>query len=89
MPQDFLEQQELQPWAGPRALPLWLPLPEYDGLLAHDPTPTFDAGLTTRPIAATARDTLSWLRQEPDPTLTGLSREDEAGVLTAWHTRLG
>jgi 2'-hydroxyisoflavone reductase len=87
VPQDFLEQQEVEPWAGPRGIPLWLPLPEYDGMLAHDPSPSFEAGLTTRPTAATARDTLSWLREAAEPTLTGLSRDDEAGVLKAWHTR--
>jgi 2'-hydroxyisoflavone reductase len=86
VPQEFLQEHEVEPWAGPKGIPLWLPLPEYDGMLAHDPTPSFDAGLTTRPIAETARDTLAWLREESDPTLTGLSREGEADVLRAWHT---
>jgi nucleoside-diphosphate-sugar epimerase len=85
VPQDFLQEHEVEPWAGPKGIPLWLPLPEYDGMLAHDPTPSSDAGLTTRPIAETARDTLTWLREQQDPKLTGLSREDEADVLEAWH----
>lgn len=84
--QDFLQEHEVEPWAGPKAIPLWLPLPEYDGMLAHDPAPSFAAGLTTRAIAETARDTLAWLRDQDDPAMTGLSREDEAGVLKAWHT---
>jgi len=84
--QDFLVAHEIEPWAGPKGIPLWLPLPEYDGMLAHDPSPSFDAGLTTRPVAETARDTLGWLRDQPDPARTGLSREDEAAVLDAWHT---
>ena len=27
--QTFLVENEVEPWAGPRSLPLWLPLPEY------------------------------------------------------------
>ncbi len=86
--QEFLIAQGVEPWAGPSALPLWLPLPEYDGLLAHDPTPSLRAGLTTRPIAETARDTLAWLRNGGGPA-TGLSRVDEARVLRAWHEARG
>ena len=69
---------------GPRSVPLWLPRPEYDGMLAHDASPSYDAGLVTRPLADTARDTLAWLRDTPDATLTGLGREEEAEVLAAW-----
>ena len=46
-------------------MPVWLPLPEYAGLMAHDVTASYDAGLVTRPLAETARDTLRWLDAEP------------------------
>ncbi|MBA3781394.1 MAG: epimerase [Nocardioides sp.] len=85
--QEFLAAQEVEPWAGDNGLPLWLPRPEYDGMLAHDPTPSFDAGLSVRPIADTTRDTLAWLRETPDAVRTGLSPEAEARVLAAWHAR--
>jgi len=85
--QDFLLEHEVEPWVGPRALPLWLPLPEYDGMLAHDPDPSCAAGLVTRPVADTARDTLAWLREQPEPVVSGLSRETEAELLQAWHQR--
>jgi len=85
--QEFLEGREVKPWSGPRSIPLWLPLPEYAGMLAHDPTPSYDAGLVTRPIAETARDTLAWLRATPDATRTGLSAAEEADVLAAWAQR--
>ncbi len=85
--QDFLAAQEVEPWMGPRALPVWLPLPEYAGLMAHDVHASYDAGLATRPIGDTARDTLAWLRDHPDAASTGISREDEAEVLRAWHAR--
>jgi nucleoside-diphosphate-sugar epimerase len=85
--QDFLVAHEVEPWTGPRSVPVWLPLPEYAGLMAHDVTASFDAGLTTRPLSETARDTLLWLRETPDAPVTGWSREDEEKVLAAWHER--
>ena len=85
--QEFLASHEVEPWMGPRSVPLWLPLPEHAGLMAHDVTPSYDAGLTTRPLSETARDTLLWLRENPDAPVTGWSREDEEKVLAAWHER--
>jgi nucleoside-diphosphate-sugar epimerase len=87
VPQDFLVEQRVEPWSGPDSVPLWLPRPEYDGLIAHDAAPSFDAGLTTRPIAETARDTLAWLRTTPDATVSGISRTREAELLAAWRAK--
>ena len=78
--QDFLQGRDVEPWMGERAIPLWLPRPEYDGMMDHDLSPSFAAGLTTRPIADTARDTLAWLRSEPDYDRTGLTVEEEAAA---------
>jgi 2'-hydroxyisoflavone reductase len=86
--QEFLAEQEVAPWMGPRSIPLWLPLPEYAGLMAHDVTASYDAGLATRPLADTARDTLAWLRDHPDAASTGLTRDEEAAVLRAWRDGL-
>ncbi len=85
--QEFLTAHEVEPWMGPRAVPVWLPLPEYAGLMAHDVSASYDAGLTTRPLSETARDTLRWLRETPEAAVTGWSREDEEKVLAAWHER--
>jgi 2'-hydroxyisoflavone reductase len=87
VPQEFLADHEVQPWAGPDSLPLWLPRPDYDGMTAHDVTPSYEAGLVTRPVADTARDTLAWLRATPDAPVTGIGREREAVVLAAWKAR--
>lgn len=76
-----LEVHDVAPWMGPRSLPLWLPRPAYDGMLAHDWSPSRDAGLTARPIGETARDTLEWLRATPGAVVTGLTREQEREVL--------
>jgi 2'-hydroxyisoflavone reductase len=87
VPQEFLQEQGVEPWAGPDGVPLWLPRPEYDGLPAHDVRPSLDAGLTLRPLAETTRDTVAWLAATPDATVTGISAERERELLDAWRAR--
>jgi 2'-hydroxyisoflavone reductase len=84
VPQEFLFDHGVQPWAGPDSVPLWLPRPEYDGMTAHDAAPSYDAGLVTRPITETARDTLMWVRAVPGGTITGIDRERETELLAAF-----
>lgn len=83
VPQERLQALGVQPWAGADAVPLWLPRPEYDGMLAHDPAPSVAAGLRTRPLAETAAATLAWLRATPDAVVSGITRDREAEVLAA------
>lgn len=82
--QDFLAAQGVQPWTGERSLPMWLPLPEYAGFMSRDVTRSLAAGLRTRPVADTARDTLAWmlsLAAPSDPRPCGLDTTDEARLL--------
>jgi 2'-hydroxyisoflavone reductase len=78
----FLEEQGVEPWAGDGSVPLWLPRPEHDGMMAHDPAPALAAGLRLRPVGDTARDSLGG-------PVTGIGPEREAEVLAAWHRRPG
>jgi 2'-hydroxyisoflavone reductase len=83
---DFLESQEVQCWDGQRSLPVWQPLPEFAGFFTRDSTPAREAGLTARSLEETARDTLAW-HSNADVPLTGLTADEEAAVLKAWHAR--
>lgn len=80
----FLEARDVRRWAGPRSLPLWLPLPDFAGFMTRDTSPARAAGLTSRPIAMTARDTLDWLRSSNGPVIA-LTGDEEKDVLAAWH----
>jgi nucleoside-diphosphate-sugar epimerase len=82
----FLEARDVRRWAGPRSLPMWLPLPDFAGFLTRDTSPARAAGLTTRPVAVTARDTLHWLNASNGPVI-GLTADEERDVLAAWHAR--
>jgi 2'-hydroxyisoflavone reductase len=87
--QAFLVEHGVQPWMGPRSLPLWLPLPEYAGFMTRDVSESVAAGLATRDLSETARDTLAWERSVDGrhELVAGLSPEEEAELLRAWHTR--
>lgn len=71
----------VQPWAGPRSLPLWLPA-SHVGLAAHDTAPAAAAGLSCRPVAETARAALAYERS------LGLDRERRAGLAAAEEAAL-
>jgi nucleoside-diphosphate-sugar epimerase len=79
VPQDWLEVFGVEPWSGPRSLPIWLTLPEHAGFMARDTTAAGALGLTTRPLEETLRDTLEWeLREGPGRVRkAGLAPVDE------------
>jgi 2'-hydroxyisoflavone reductase len=79
----WLADHGVQPWSGPRSLPLWLPLPDYAGFNARDSSAARAAGLVTRPLAETLADTLSWERRRitTDPRRAGLTDADEVALL--------
>ncbi len=61
----WLTEQGVQPWMGARSLPLWLPVAGYAGFAARSGEAARALGLTTRPLADTLRDVLSWEEARP------------------------
>ena len=83
---DFVAEQGIGEWME---LPLWLHAPEYAGMLAIDPSPAFAAGLETRPLEETVRDTLAWVAsgEAPADPPAGLAREKEQAALDSWLSK--
>jgi 2'-hydroxyisoflavone reductase len=83
---DFLAANDVGEWME---LPLWLYADEHAGMLSIDPKAAFEAGLTTRPLEETTRDTLAWVRRgdAPDEPPAGLGRAKERQVLDAWLSK--
>lgn len=86
VPDDWLVSQGVNPWAGPRSLPLWLPDPAYLGFAARDNHSARVHGLALRPLADTLHDTLEWElgRDKPDRS-AGLSPAQEQELWDAWE----
>lgn len=70
---EWLTEQKVNPWGGPRSLPLWLPT-GYEGMKTHDPAPSVAAGLRFAPFADAVLDALARERE------LGLDRERRAGL---------
>ena len=73
----------MQPWAGPRSLPLWLPLPEYAGFGSRSDARALALGLQRRPLESTLADVLVDERSRglDRPRRAGLTREEELALL--------
>ncbi|MBZ0295495.1 MAG: NAD-dependent epimerase/dehydratase family protein [Anaerolineae bacterium] len=87
--EEFLTQHEVAPYSE---MPLWVPS-ELAGFGSFDVRKAVKAGLTYRPLAETARDTLEWERNRdhaPDEKpRNGMSPEREAELLREWRASQG
>jgi 2'-hydroxyisoflavone reductase len=85
---DFLAQQDINDWED---LPLRIPVPDPAGPAVVSNARAVTAGLSFRPLAVTALDTLNWFATLPAERQAnlriGLSAEQEAELLAAWHAR--
>ena len=81
----FLLEQGVGEWME---LPLWLADPAYAAMDKVEPSRAVAAGLTSRPVAETLRDTAAWdaSRGEYEPR-AGLAAERERELLGAWQAR--
>jgi 2'-hydroxyisoflavone reductase len=82
---EFLAEHEVQPWSH---MPVWIPA---DKLSFVRIDRALEKGLTFRPLAVTARDTIDWHQTRPleqrNSMRTGLEPEREAQLLEEWRTR--
>lgn len=81
-PPDWLVEHDVDQWAGPRSLPLWLP-PSHHGMGLMADTLASELGLVRRPLTETLADVLA---NEQDRGFdrerrAGLSRSDELALL--------
>lgn len=93
VPADFLAEQKVRPWSN---MPVWIPPgPETAGFSRRNIDRALAKGLTFRPLAVTAKDTLDWhkTRSQEDRdklasgAIAGISAQREAEVLAAWHAK--
>jgi 2'-hydroxyisoflavone reductase len=87
VPEPFLTEQGIRPYSH---MPVWMPPgPGREGFARFDLTPEVESGLTFRPLAVTALETLEYHfarpAEEQDPLRAGITAEREAEVLAAWH----
>ena len=86
VPADFLKQQKVEAWSD---MPVWTG--EESGMARASISRALAKGLTFRPLADTARDTLAWFQSQPPDRQAkmkaGLSPEREAEVLAVWHKK--
>ena len=83
LPAEFLQQQKVEAWSD---MPVWAG--DELGLARTNISRALAKGLTFRPLAETARDTLAWFKSLPQDRRSklhaGLTPEREAEVLAAW-----
>ena len=89
VPAEFLDEHKVRAWSD---MPVWVPsTPETAGFSRFDCSKAFGAGLSFRPLAETALDTLNWFRALPaarkEKLRAGLPADREREVLEAWRTR--
>jgi 2'-hydroxyisoflavone reductase len=81
--EDFLTQQKVEPWSD---MPVWTG--NESGVARAKIDRALSKGLTFRPLAETARDTLAWFKSLPQERQSklkaGLTSEREAEVLATW-----
>jgi 2'-hydroxyisoflavone reductase len=95
VPADFLTEQKIRAWSN---MPVWVPDgPDNAAFSRRSIAKALAAGLTFRPLAVTAKDTLDWNKTRPAAELQGLaegrragiSAQREADVLAAWKAKKG
>ena len=94
VPWEFLQTQGIRAWSH---MPVWMPpYGRTAGYQRRNASKALAKGLTFRPLAVTAKDTLDWHKTRPaeeqaatlEGKINGLSMKREAEVLAAWKEEL-
>ncbi len=95
VPSDFLAEQKIRAWSN---MPVWVPdRADNAGWSRRSIDKALAAGLTFRPLAITAKETLDWNKTRPAAELeslsqgkiSGISAQHESDVLAAWKAKQG
>ena len=95
VPAKFLAEQKIRAWSN---MPVWVAdTPDNGAFSRRKIDKAIAAGLTFRPLAVTARETLAWNKTRPEAELqalaegrrAGISAQREAEVLAAWKAARG
>ncbi len=86
---DFLAEQKVRAWSD---MPVWIPpRGETAGFMRRSIARALAAGLTFRPLADTARDTLAFYHEQPPDRQAalraGMEPAREKEILALWHAR--
>ncbi len=85
MPADFLQAHGVNPWAGEKSLPLWIPDESMAAMSARSVAAAHANGLRLRPLADTLRDGMWWRGNNGGGA--GLNDADERDLIAAWRAR--
>jgi 2'-hydroxyisoflavone reductase len=88
---DFLAEQKVRAWSD---MPVWIPpRGETAGFMRRSIARALAAGLTFRPLADTARDTLTYYHAQPADRQAalraGMEPAREKEILALWHAKHG
>jgi nucleoside-diphosphate-sugar epimerase len=81
VPAERLRALGVQGWMGPASLPMWIDDPQWRGFATMDTHRARAAGLVTRSLRDTLRDTLAWEETREEPRRAGLTDDEERRVL--------
>ena len=85
----WLQANGVEPWAGPKSMPLWIPMASHAGFGKRSIQAALTNGLVMRPLAQTLADTLAWEleREQPSPRKAGISNADHRELLALYAAR--
>ena len=91
VPAEFLAKHQVRAWSE---MPVWVPSTgKTAGFMRVNCQKAYAAGLTFRPLADTAKDTLTWYHSRPaaeqEKARAGLAPTKEIAVLAAWKAAQG